>query len=215
MSSCFFKLTPADAARLFKQNGYLPADEANRACLKCGHKAVDEPNSNLRVAEINLQKLTGYEEKVVEYEANVAAGVQVSSTRKLTKPKLACQQLVCHCGQIGCFSDDPRYNNCIIKCIDPDTSQRYGRDADGKCLCPICACPCRVAYRVSLCTRRTSLLIVVALISLTSPLHYSGACIADCAAPGKAGLKGRVASPWPFLAKEQRDNEQAPIRCGS
>ena len=47
-------LNAQERDRRFLQDGYVPQDEANRFCAICSHSAVDEPNTNKAVLQLNL-----------------------------------------------------------------------------------------------------------------------------------------------------------------
>jgi hypothetical protein len=144
------KLTAHQLGRKFLQNASLPSIEAHRTCLFCGHECIDEPNHNKLVLEENLKREADYEEKENAYHAALTMGTNPKTTRKPNRPTAKFQIYQCHCGEIGCV--DCNGKNCPIQCIDSRTGKHYGQDpVTGRCLCPICGCPCKVSYRVCIC----------------------------------------------------------------
>ncbi|CAB9521798.1 unknown protein [Seminavis robusta] len=78
-SSVFVALTTQQKERCYKQNGFLPTDEAHRICVGCKHQFVDEPDTNKTVAEKNKVNRRAFEEKKKQAEEE--------AKQNKTKPK--------------------------------------------------------------------------------------------------------------------------------
>lgn len=152
------KLTGRERDRKFLVKGSLPQDEANRLCTCCGHEAVDEPDSNRSVLQSNQQKMDAHAAQARKDQADWDAGIQVKANngtvmvvgRSRPRPTMELLRQECHCVQMACLTNrgDVSEKDCIIKCINPATKERY-EVVDGKCLCPMCQCDCRMAWSVS------------------------------------------------------------------
>jgi hypothetical protein len=71
--------------------------------------------------------------------------------RKRAASKMEVIVTRCCCAQFGYTTMDGLVpeGECPLKCIDDATGHRYGFDAEGNCLCPICSCMCSACYCVS------------------------------------------------------------------
>ena len=180
LKNCTVKLTGQQLTRRFLVGGKRSEDAAHHGCPFCdsSHRCVDEPSSNAETHRANVQALVDYRDLKVAYDASVARGVPFVRGGKTyaRAPKAPTPKpiyFVCHCRQQHCWGDKPSETSCVIGCLDEE-ADRYGRDSKGKCLCPLCKCKCRVAFKVSL---NTSLFIISFIVTYQS---LSAGSISGC-----------------------------------
>lgn len=157
--SKFITLSGIQLTRRYLESGYLPRQQENKVCINCFHGAIDEPNTNLGIMTSNTQKQVEYERQESLDKATWDAGGEVRNTkgnviqngRARPRPNFGIATYECHCKQMRCTTSigEVPEEQCIIKCIDPETGKRYGNDDNGRCLCIVCKCTCRVSYCVS------------------------------------------------------------------
>ena len=145
--------------RKYLENGYVPVVAGYETCLCCGFRYCDEPNSNIAAAVNNEAKKARYEAQLLEDEQKRQRGEVVLTSRNQpmadgrtrTAPKYDVITLHCHSREFSCSTEvgDVPESECPIKCIDPDTGERYLVDLNGDCQCPVCQCNCNAIYSVS------------------------------------------------------------------
>ena len=143
-SNCFPSLKQAEKNRKYLQNGFKPSDPAHCKCISCGRSYIDEPNTKL-----GLQ--SQYEKTLCEYEERRRPQ---RKKRTRTKPQPNTFQFQKWSSRTGCVTgffclsvgSSAIGSSCPIKCKDPEPGLSYGTTMDGTCACPICKCPCSVAY---------------------------------------------------------------------
>lgn len=157
--SKFHTLSGIELTRKYLVNGYLPRQEEDRVCINCMHGSIDEPNTNRDVMVANQRKQVEFEQQEAQDKATWDAGGVVTNNRGTVlqvgrsrpRPQLGLAMYECHCKQMRCTTSigEVPVEQCSIKCIDPETGERYGNDENGRCLCIMCKCTCRVSYCVS------------------------------------------------------------------
>ena len=159
-SSQVLTLSGPDASRRYLVDGYRPTIPGVEICMICGDGYIDEPNSNRVKAQRNQTKQAQYQSEAAADEAAWSRGEVVRNNkgevmkegRKRPEPKYKQLLLQCYCDEFGCTTGegDVPTDQCPIKCIDPQTGKRYELDQNHNCLCPLCRCPCKAAYTVSI-----------------------------------------------------------------
>ena len=161
-SNAFFtvnSLPPGEYDRRYLEDGYLPTVPGFQYCIVCGLRACDEPNTNIVAAQRNAAKKITYHAQLLEDEQKRERGevvlnnknMPMADGRKRNAPKYESLLIHCHGLQCGCTSDvgDVPASECPIKCIDPETGDRYPVDISGVCECPYCKSKCNAVYSVS------------------------------------------------------------------
>eukprot|EP00956_Cyclotella_meneghiniana_P039409 scaffold171479_cov33-Cyclotella_meneghiniana.AAC.1 len=149
-------LPPGEYDRKYLENGYVPTVSGYERCLCCGFTYCDEPNSNRAAILNNEAKKARYDAQLLEDEQKRQRGevvlnnknVPMADGRKRTGPKYETIFTHCHAGQFSCSTEvgDVPESECPIKCIDPNTGERYFVDLHGNCQCPVCQCDCNAIY---------------------------------------------------------------------
>lgn len=149
--AAFVKLSGSAKTRPYLVNAMLPEDEKYRYCVMCGHHSVDFPFSNFEKMEANEVSERDFLELSARYDENKGKGRDTIDpvTNKVMKQRPVLKLLkilnCCHCHHFLCG----KLGGCPIKCIDPATKKKYGKDEHGICQCPFCLCKCDACYTVS------------------------------------------------------------------
>ena len=160
------KLSDAQKERTFSCDR-VPADEKFRNCLVCGNPSINEPTKNEGILQYNANIISDFDKKSkvwIQFTKDREKG-KASSTQKApsypkdpTDPrkdmkrapvmgKMRSHIYQCMCLTSKCIMRNSDIGStCPIKCINPESGQRYEWDDSAGCTCPICKSICSAAY---------------------------------------------------------------------
>ena len=136
--------------------GTLPSVPDLRTCPFCKHDFVDEPPSNKRILQENLEAQKTHENRLHIFKAHqenpsknppLLGRDNQPLTKAPKKPVAKEPILVCHCHQMYCCNKTDFGSTCPILCKKKDGS-RYDYEKRSGCQCPICQCQCNMAWKV-------------------------------------------------------------------